>query len=101
MDESELSEIARKVTSGPLCPRCHFAMEPGYVVPASSPRISWHDPDPEDRRPGAKIEELWTATEHGTVFLKWFRCPECQYLELGYGKGGLTRDGWKTPPTLP
>ena len=100
MEENALTDTAREVTSGPACPRCHFPMEPGYLtvqVPGArgGGQFVWCDRTPADDGPGAVAAELWASTHggHGPS-LKGYRCPECEYLELGYGKSGLTRAGW-------
>jgi len=82
-------------------------MEPGYLVihatgqSTLSRYVSWNDPSENDDRPGDRVSDLWTSTLGGRPWLKGYRCPECEYLELGYGKSGLTRDHWrKDPPSL-
>ena len=106
-EENPLSETARVVSSGLPCPRCHSPMEPGYLVVHAagqytlSRHVTWNDPSAEDDRPGVQVSDLWTSTLGGSPWLKGYRCPECEYLELGYGKSGLPRDGWRNRPATP
>ena len=76
-------------------------MEPGYLVLHASGRYvlaqkaTWNDPSAIDDRPGDRASDIWTSSLGGNPWLKGYRCPECEYMELGYGKSGLTRDGWR------
>lgn len=99
-DGDPLPETTSPVVPSPRCSRFGSTMEPGYLVIHSSGQytmsryVTWNEPSPEDDRPGAKLADLWTSNLGGSPWLKGYRCEGCEYLELGYGKGGLTRVRW-------
>lgn len=104
-DEDPLFEPPRPEDSGPACPRCRSPMEAGYLVLHAiasntlNQFVTWNDPSVNDDRPGEKTSDLWTSTLGGRAWLKGYRCSECEFLELGYGRSGLTRDGWRKTPS--
>lgn len=106
MTDTPLPEDGAAATPPRECPRCGDRTEAGYLVirAMGSPymlgqMVSWNEATARDDRPGEKVDDLWTSALGGHPWLKGYRCPECEYLELGYGKSGLNRDGWSLAPS--
>jgi hypothetical protein len=87
-DREWISDARGVPTSGPPCPKCRFAMDPGYlsldVASATTARFGRRDPDPVTGEPGADVETLLAEFPGYRPGLRGYRCTGCRPLELRY-----------------